>query len=228
VRRLSHLERKLGHSFRDRALLEAALTHPSHAHEAATAVHYERLEFLGDAVLGFLLAELIYRRRPELDQGGMTRLRSRLANAHALAARARELALGDHIRLGRGETRSGGKEKISVLADVFESVVAAIFIDGGVRAARAFLRRCCRESVDRLSAGSSDTDPKTGLQELLQARGQDRPTYRVVGVEGPQHRRRFRVEAVLDGQVAGRGEGGSKKEAEREAAREVLASLVEA
>jgi ribonuclease-3 len=216
------LERAIGYRFRRPALLKQALTHPSRAHENAGEIHYERLEFLGDAVLGFLLAELVYRRHLDLDEGDMTRLRARLVNARALADLAGELGLGRHLRLGRGERLSGGREKSSVLADALEAVIAAVFLDAGVRAARGLVRRLFRHRVDLLAATGGTDDAKTILQETLQARGQPRPVYRLACVTGPAHRRRFTVELQLGGKVVSRGQGSSRKEAEQQAAAIVL------
>jgi ribonuclease-3 len=220
------LERTLGYAFRRRELLLRALSHPSHGHESGSGEDYERLEFLGDAVLGFLLAERIYRRRPELDQGGMTRLRARLVNTRSLAARARELDLGAHLRLGRGEEGSGGRRKKSLLADAFEALVAAVFIDGGIRPVRSLVRRIFGAELERANVDASTDDPKTRLQELLQSRGRSRPSYRVGAVSGPAHQRSFLVELLVEGRVSARAEAGSKKAAERQAAARAIEDLL--
>lgn len=223
---LELLEEALGYRFRRRELLLRALSHPSHAHESGSGEDYERLEFLGDAVLGFVLAERILRRRPELDQGGMTRLRARLVNTRSLAARARELRLGSYLRLGRGEEASGGRRKQSLLADAFEALVAAVYLDGGIRPTRSLLRRIFGERVERARADAGADDPKTHLQELLQSRGRSRPSYRVAETSGPAHARSFVVELLLEGEVAARAEAGSKKAGERLAAAVVVEELL--
>ncbi|GAB4372204.1 MAG: ribonuclease III [Acidobacteriota bacterium] len=220
------LERALGHVFRDRALLRRALVHRSWAHEHGEADHNEPLEFLGDAVIGFLVAERIVRRRPELDEGAMTRLRARLVNTRALADQARRLGLGKALALGRGEELTGGRDKDSLLADAFEAVIGALFLDGGVRAARRFVNRIVAKEIDESRSGrGGQRDAKTALQELAQARGWPLPAYHVIAEQGPDHARRFVVEVRLPGGRSGRGEGSSKKRAEQRAARAALEAI---
>ncbi len=224
--RTADVEAALDYRFRDPALLRRALIHRSYAHEHGVAEHNEPLEFLGDAVLGFLVAERIVRRRPELDEGEMTRLRARLVNTQALARQARKLGLGRALSLGRGEEMTGGREKDSLLADAFEAVVGAMFLDGGVRATRRFVTRIVGGTIDGAASGrSGQRDPKTELQELVQARGWPLPDYRVVGQQGPDHARRFLIEVALPNGIVGRGEGTSKKRAEQRAARHALERL---
>lgn len=220
------VQSRLGHRFRKLALLHQALVHRSYAHEQGGTLHNEPLEFLGDAVVGFLVAERIVRRHPELDEGAMTRLRARLVNTRALADRARRLGIGEALLLGRGEDRSGGRNKNSLLADGFEAVVGAVFLDGGVRAARALVNRVFADDLDAAPEGvTRSRDPKTALQEELQGQGQGLPEYRVASQQGPDHARLFVIEVVIGGAVRGVGKGSSKKRAEQEAAAAALREL---
>ena len=220
------LESRLGYRFKSGSLLARALIHRSYAHENDRPDHNEPLEFLGDAVLGFLVAERIFKRREDLDEGGMTRLRASLVNMRALAQRAERLELGEELKLGVGEERSGGRAKPSILADAYEAVIGAVFLDGGVRAARSFIGREFGESItsarERRGKGH---DAKTALQELLQARGWELPRYEPSGRSGPDHARVYEVTVYVQGEAAGRGEGSSKKTAEQDAARRALGTL---
>jgi ribonuclease-3 len=219
---VAELERRLGHGFRDRARLEAAWVHRSAANERKLAGNYERLEFLGDAVLGLITAAWLYRRHPDLPEGELSRRKAALVSAGALARYARGLGLGAHLVLGQGEERSGGRDKDSLLADSLEAVIAAVYLDGGMRAARQVVERFLRTSSATLDVAASDA--KSDLQERIQAEGRSAPTYRVSGESGPDHAKRFAVEVLIDGEVAGRGTGRSKKAAELDAARQVLES----
>jgi ribonuclease-3 len=223
------LERALGHRFRERSILERALTHRSRAHEARRAVpgdSYERLEFLGDALLGFLVSERLMRDDPGADEGTLTRRRQSVVSTAALARVSARLGLGDALILGRGEESTGGRGKPSLLADAFESVLAAVYLDGGLRAARAFVRRqLARELTAAGSHRGAVSDAKTGLQELAQARWRVTPRYRIVSTTGPAHDQEFTAEVLFGPTVAGRGTGSSRKDAEREAARAALASI---
>lgn len=223
---LAAIENALGYAFRDRDLLLRALTHRSAAHENRIPEHNEPLEFLGDAVLNFLVAERIVRRRPELDEGAMTRLRASLVNTHRLAKEAFALDLGRAIRLGRGEDRSGGRQKLSILADAVEAIIGAVYLDSGIRSARALILRLFGEQIDTAREKTpSNWDPKTRLQEYLQARGEELPLYRLVGQTGPDHSRQFVVEVVVNGKSLGTGHGSAKKRAEQEAASAALKAL---
>ena len=233
LRRRTPLEKRLGHRFRRPELLEAALTHRSYAHErglepavdAARAgeAHYERLEFLGDAVLGMVAAEHLFRTRPELPEGELTKLKSQLVSRPALALHAGELGLGDELRLGVGEERSGGRGKASLLADVYEAILGAVFLDAGLAPAAKLVRRHLEADLGRRSATPSDA--KTRLQEAVQARGRGLPRYDLLAAEGPDHAKRFTVECWLGERRAGVGEGRSKKVAEQAAAAAALAAL---
>jgi ribonuclease-3 len=215
-------EQRLGYEFKTRAALEAAWVHRSAANERKLPGNYERLEFLGDAVLGLITAAWLYREHPDLPEGELARRKSALVSAGALASYARQLGLGRHLLLGQGEEKSGGRDKPSLLADSFEAVIAAVYLDGGMRAARGVVERFLRESAGTLDLES--TDAKSKLQESIQAAGRPAPVYRVSEETGPDHAKQFTVEVLIDGEVAGRGRGRSKKSAEVDAARRALES----
>jgi ribonuclease-3 len=228
---LDALELALGHRFRRRELLVMALTHRSHAHEsvqgsATPATHYERLEFLGDALLGFLVADRLYADDPRATEGVLSRRRQLIVRTATLAEAARRLGLGELLRLGRGEQLTGGREKPSLLADVLESLLGAVYVDGGVRAARAVARRLLAEPLreSRRSTEALD-DYKTRLQERIQAELQRTPSYRIVSTSGPPHALVFAVEAELEGRVLAAGTGPTRKHAEQDAARRALLAL---
>jgi ribonuclease-3 len=213
-------EKRLGHAFRDRSHLEAAWVHRSAANERKLQGNYERLEFLGDAVLGLIACDWLYRSHPDLPEGELSRLKSALVSADALARYARELELGEHLVLGQGEERSGGRDKASLLADSLEAVIAAVFLDGGLRAARKVVERFLRAATR--SPDLATADAKSALQERIQGLGREAPTYRVCEESGPDHDKTFTVEVLIGGEVAARGTGRSKKAAELEAARRAL------
>ena len=206
-----------------------ALTHRSHANEQGLEQNYERLEFLGDAVLGLVTAEWLFRRYTQHPEGTLSKLKSQLVSARSLARYARGLGLGEALRLGVGEERSGGRGKRSLLADSLEAVFGAVYLDGGPEAARkvveAFLLSVEGPSSGNASAPEAPEDPKTDLQELLQARGWELPEYRVVAEIGPDHDKRFAVECWAGGECRGRGEGRSKKLAQQAAAADALTVL---
>ncbi|RMH40514.1 MAG: ribonuclease III [Deltaproteobacteria bacterium] len=222
---LSALERRLGYRFRDRALLVRAVTHRSFANEHPDAGgDNERLEFLGDAVLDLVVGEQLMARHPDLHEGDLSMLRASIVSEAGLSAIARDLGLGDHLRLGRGEERSGGRDKPSLLADALEAVVAAIYRDGGFDRAAEVVARLFAGAI----AGAVATEPpdyKTRLQEWSQARFKVPPEYEVVAERGPDHDKTFRVDVRLRGRVLATGEGRSKKEAEQAAARAALANV---
>lgn len=218
------LEKRLGYRFRRPELLDQALTHRSWAHEREDDVeHYERLEFLGDAVLGLIAAEELFRGHPELPEGELSKRKAFLVSREVLARRGEELGLGELLRLGVGEERSGGREKASLLADAVEAVLGAVYLDGGLDAARQAIAGLFADGLARPGAGPSDA--KTLLQEAVQARGWPLPEYQLVEQTGPDHAKRFTVEVELRGEPAGRGHGRSKKSAEQEAAAVALAAL---
>lgn len=211
----------LGHRFADPDLLQRALTHRS-----AGSQHYERLEFLGDAVLNFLIAEELYQRRPDAEEGELSRLRAWLVRGTTLAEMAEELQLGDQILLGSGERRSGGRRRRSILADVFEAVLGAILLDADVDAVRSVIRRIFASRLENLPHADELRDPKTRLQEWLQGRGATLPVYEVVATSGPAHKQHFTVTcSVHDAGIECQAEGGSRRAAEQAAARQVLCLL---
>jgi ribonuclease-3 len=219
------LQEKLEHRFQDIALLDRALTHSSRAHEdlAGARRHNEPLEFLGDAVLGFLVADMLHRRDPEGDEGGKTRARAALVSAKGLARRAAALGLPELILLGRGEEKTGGRKKARLWADAYEAAVAALFLDGGLEAARRFVLKDLGPELAH--AGIETRDFKSALQEVLQGRGEPPPEYAVVGEAGPAHRKRYIVECRVDGRAVGTGEGHSKREAQQAAARKAIDAI---
>jgi ribonuclease-3 len=227
AQRLAALLQRLGHRFADGALLERALTHASLVNETLDPelADNEPLEFLGDAVLGMLVAELLHRRDPEGSEGTKSRQRARLVSAANLARHAAALGVPELLRFGHGEERTGGRAKAALWANALEALVAALHLDGGLEAARDFVSGEFAADLD--DDEQPLVDPKSALQELLQRDGRPLPRYTVVAEEGPSHRRSFRVECRLDDGTATVGEGHSKKTAERSAAALALARLEE-
>lgn len=219
------LEKRLGHRFKRLDLLELALTHRSWANEQGVPEHYERLEFLGDAVLGLVTAEWLYERHPELPEGELSKLKAQLVSRTSLARYAVRLELGPGLRIGVGEERSGGRTKSSLLADSMEAVFGAIYLDAGVDAARVAILPMLEEGGEEGRGKLLTVDAKTHLQEVTQALGWSLPEYRIVGSAGPDHNKVFTIECWLDGQCAGRGEGPSKKVAEQRSAADALERL---
>jgi ribonuclease III len=219
------LEQRIGHRFLDLALLDRALTHTSRANEDLTGIvrHNEALEFLGDAVLGLVITDMLHRRDPEGPEGAKSRTRAHLVAAPTLAARAAELGLPALLLFGRGEEKTGGRSKTALWADAYEALIAALYLDGGFEAAHRFVRNEFARDLE--GTAPAGRDHKSALQELLQGRGQPVPDYVVAAEEGPSHRRRFRVQCVLEGRVVSEGEGHSKKEAQQDAARKALTAL---
>ena len=225
---LSGLESDLGYRFKDRALLQTALTHLSHSHEKGIGARgsYERLEFLGDALLGFFVADWLYRKDPLAGEGNLSRRRQVVVRTSSLAAIARRISLGDAIRLGRGEELTGGRRKTSLLADVFEAVLGAVYLDGGIRPARAFVNRHLGKAmIETGKRGRSSDDYKTRLQEAVQSRLQRTPSYRIVSTTGPAHALDFEVEVLVEERIVGRGSGSNRKRAEQDAAKHALEDL---
>ena len=215
------LERRIGHRFNDPALLTQALTHRSFG-----SPHNERLEFLGDGVIGCVIAEELYSRFPDIAEGELSRLRASLVREAALATVARALALAGFLRLGEGELASGGGDRPSILADALEAVYGAVFLDGGYEAVRAAVRRTFGEALGALDPRQPAKDDKTQLQELLQARRQKLPEYRVVSTAGAAHKQVFEVECVAAGlDLRATGSGSSRRRAEQQAAGRLLKLL---
>ena len=225
---LAALQARLGYTFRDESLLLLALTHPSVAHELGTPVlHNQRLEFLGDAVLQLALTRELYEKFPDFSEGPLTKARAKLVNRRSLAVRGRAIDLGQHLVLSRGEESHGGRERSSALADAYESVIGAIFLDGGFDAAREFILREFNSGFGEVSALPVLENPKGELQELLQAKSPVAPKYHVVSATGPDHDRVFECTVHHDGLELARGSGKSKKLAESEAALAALNKLRE-
>lgn len=221
---LRSFERRLGYDFTDHDLLRLALTHRSFANEQDLPDQNERLEFLGDSVLGLVTGEELYRRYPEMPEGELSRRKSYLVSEVSLAEMADELELGRMLRLGVGEDRSGGRTKPSLLADALEAVFGAVFLDGGLTAARSVLRPLLGERMES-RRDWDHRDYKTRLQEFLQADGGALPRYVKVDEEGPDHAKTFTVDCRVNGQTAGTGSGPSKKAAEQSAAEAALEEL---
>jgi ribonuclease-3 len=222
------LETRLGYRFRDRGLLEHALTHRSKAHEdpSGGVLDNESLEFLGDAVLGLVVADALCRRFPQSSEGRKSKIKGMLVSTATLAELAERLQLGEHLILGRGEEKTGGRRKHALLADTCEALIAAIYLDGGLEPARQFILRELTEVIEQ--AGRPDyfgRDHKSRLQEVLQGLGRPAPTYRVTAEAGPEHRKLFHVEVLVGGDVIAQGAGRTKKDAEQDAAKAALASL---
>lgn len=222
------LQRTIGYRFRDRGLLEHAMTHTSRANEDVSGGvrDNESMEFLGDALLGFVIADALFREFPESDEGEKSKTKAALVSTATLARQAERLGLGDHLLLGRGEEKTGGRHKIALLADGYEALLAAIYLDGGIDAARAFiLREFSGLIADIRRNGIGGDDYKSALQELLQSRDLGLPEYRLVSALGPDHHKQFQVEVAVRGEALADAIGPSKKEAEQEAARAALEKL---
>ena len=225
---LADLQTRLGYPFRNEGLLQLALTHPSVAHESGEpTAHNQRLEFLGDAVLQLVLTHELYDKYSAFDEGPLTKARAKLVNRRTLAEHARALGVGTHLILSRGEETSGGRERASTLADTFESLLGAIFLDGGFEAARGFILREFSAAFGKLSVIPTIENQKGELQELLQARSSESPQYHVVSATGPDHDRVFECIVQHNGVELARGSGKSKKAAETDAALAALKTLRE-
>lgn len=216
----SELEENVGYTFARPELLEIALTHPSAA--LGSDAHYERLEFLGDAVLDLAIADLLMRQFPAAKEGPLSKLRASIVNARTLALKAQSIDLGTLLKLGKGEEKSGGREKVSILAAAFEAVIGAIYTDGGLVPAQQVVERLFEHDV---GGPSAERDYKTELQEIAYRRFRAQPIYELVAAQGPDHAKRFTTRIKIGGRDLGIGEGGSKKQSEQAAARQALARL---
>ncbi|MBS6216295.1 MAG: ribonuclease III [Clostridiales bacterium] len=221
---MRHLEETLGYTFHDRSLLENALTHSSYANENRFkgCQSNERLEFLGDSVLGMVTADYLFRAHPDLPEGDLTRTRAALVCEESLVEVARAWGLGEYLRLGKGENAGGGRRRPSIQADAVEAVLAAVYLDGGIGSARKIIQKYI---LDRESEKARNRDYKTALQELVQRESGQVLQYRLTGSSGPDHAKLFTVEVDLNGLTIGQGEGHSKKEAEQNAARAAIGHL---
>lgn len=216
-------EEKIGYSFKNKEILRTAVTHSSYANERkGTVQSYERLEFLGDSILGFITAEFLFNKYPDLSEGELTKTRASLVCERTLCEFSKSLSVGDFLRLSHGEQNSGGRERASILADVFESTIAAIYIDcGNMEKVEEFVLRFI-EPAARSQNIKPFKDYKTLLQEIIQQNPQEYLEYVLIGESGPDHNKHFKVEVHLNNNVIGKGGGRSKKEAEQQAAREAL------
>lgn len=221
---MTEFETILGYEFREPALLKTALTHSSYANEHRCAYN-ERMEFLGDSVLSLVVSNYLYRKLQKDNEGKLSKIRSALVCEPALAALARKIRLGDFIRLGKGEARTGGKERDSVLSDAYEALIAAMYLDGGLKTAEKWLLEQMEHELQAVLHGQSHHDYKTELQEFLQKQNKHLPVYTVVAETGPDHHKDFTVEVALENQVIASGHGQNKKEAEQAAAGVALKKL---
>jgi ribonuclease III len=223
---LDLLQSEIQYQFRDPALLNLALTHPSVAHEQGRATqHNQRLEFLGDAVLGLALTRELYEKFPSVSEGPLTKARAQMINRRTLAEQARQIGLRDHLILGRGEEANHGRSRASALADAFEALIGAIFLDGGFEEARGFVLRSFHRAFGELKSIPTLENPKGELQELLQGHSTEAPEYQLVCTTGPDHDREFECVVTHQGAELGRGSGKSKKAAQSEAAAAALKKL---
>lgn len=216
----SRLERALGYRFLRADLVETALTHPSAA--VGSDAHYERLEFLGDAVLDLAIADLLMRQFPAAKEGPLSKLRASIVNARTLALKAQSIDLGEMLKLGRGEEKSGGREKTSILAAAFEAVIGAIYTDGGLLPAQLVVETLFEGDI---GGPAAERDYKTELQEIAYRRFRAQPVYELVAAQGPDHAKRFTTRIMIGGRDLGSGEGGSKKQSEQAAARQALGAI---
>jgi ribonuclease III len=222
------LQQAIAYRFRDRGMLEHAMTHTSRANEDVSGgvADNESMEFLGDAVLGFIVADLLFRDFPGFDEGQKSKIKASVVSTATLAKQAERLQLGDHLLLGRGEEKTGGRRKQALLADTYEALIAAIYLDGGIEHARAFIVREFAPLFDEVRRdGVTGQDYKSALQELLQSRDLPLPDYRLVGTQGPDHRKLFEIEVGVRGEPLASATGASKKEAEQAAAKAALERL---
>ncbi len=223
---MDELEAKIGYSFKDRALLRTALTHSSYANErhGGDCQSYERLEFLGDSILGLITAEFLYAHEPRLPEGRMTKLRAELVCESSLYRVALKLELGKHMRLGRGEEHTGGRQRPSILADMVEAIIAAMYLDSGMEQSRRFVLEMILKDAP-IDESHTNADYKTRLQELVQRKSDQHISYTMTGESGPDHNKLFSFSVSINGVPAGEGSGRTKKEAEQMAAMKALEAL---
>ncbi len=217
---MASLEQKIGYTFQNKGFLRLALTHSSYANESRSGENNERQEFLGDAVLSIVVSDYLFQRF-HMAEGDLTRIRASLVCEKSLCGFAREIGLGDHLLLGKGEEMTGGRDRASVLADAFEALIAAIYLDGGIEQAKGFILPFAQRSLEG-EVEQGFTDYKTQLQEIVQKNPGELLAYRLVEETGPDHDKRFVVEVLLNSNIIGKGQGRSKKAAEQAAAKEAL------
>lgn len=219
-------EEKIGYEFKDKTYIQTALTHSSFANEHKEFNYNERLEFLGDSVLGLVVSDYLFRARNDLPEGKLTRLRANVVCEESLSAVARKINLGDHLFLGKGEKASGGSDRDSILADATEAVIAAIYLDGGFDQAKNFILSNLRDTIAKNIDGNIFRDYKTILQEIIQGNN-GKISYKLVGESGPDHNKEFEMQVKCGQETIGIGKGKNKKEAEKEAARDALVKMGE-
>lgn len=219
-------EEKIGYEFKDKTYIQTALTHSSFANEHKEFNYNERLEFLGDSVLGLVVSDYLFRARNDLPEGKLTRLRANVVCEESLSAVARKINLGDHLFLGKGEKASGGSDRDSILADAMEAVIAAIYLDGGFDQAKDFILSNLRDTIAKNIDGNIFRDYKTILQEIIQGNN-GKISYKLVGESGPDHNKEFEMQVKCGQETIGIGKGKNKKEAEKEAARDALVKMGE-
>lgn len=226
---IARAEEYLGITFDNKDLLKKALTHSSFAYEAGIGERniYERLEFLGDAVLNFVITDFIFHRFPKLNEGDLAKIRANLVNSQALAALAQQISLGECIFLGKGAELAGGRERTSILGDCFEAVLGAIYLDKGSQSAKEFILKKFRDLILQVASAERFSDDKTALQEYVVARFGVMPDYKIVKEEGPVHKRIFYAEVLISRKIWGKGKGYSKKKAELAAAKEALTRILQ-
>lgn len=226
---IAELEKSIGYSFSDKGLLLEAVTHKSYHHEnpGEAPTHNERLEFLGDSVLGLAVVEYLFKAGEPRRESTMSKIKSHIVKGKALSEAAREISLGMHLRLGKGEAETGGRDKASILADAMEALIGAVYVDGGYDEARRLVLRLFEDRLDKAMTRGEFHDYKTALQEESQTRFGELPQYRLAGEEGREHDKLFTMEVFIAGRLWGTGTGRSKKEAQSEAAREALDRIAE-
>ncbi|PAB58894.1 ribonuclease III [Anaeromicrobium sediminis] len=225
---LNEISKKVSYEFNNIGLLNEALTHSSYANEnkKRNIQHNERLEFLGDSVLGIVISDYLYKNLSASQEGELTKIRASIVCEPSLANSSIELAMGKYLMLGKGEEVTGGRERISILADTFEAVIGAIYLDGGLENAKKFILSNLKNTIKDAIEGRIFQDYKTHLQEIIQSKGNDKIEYEVIDEKGPDHNKIFYVQVKIGGEVIGKGSGKSKKEAEQKAAKEALKKVV--
>lgn len=221
---MKNVELKIGYTFKNKGLLETALTHSSYANEAKKESN-ERLEFLGDSVLSIIVSDYLYRRLPNVQEGQLSKYRATLVCEQSLNEISEKISLSKFIRLGKGEELTGGRERPSIISDAFEAVLGAIYLDGGMELARKWVIELMRDAIEDVATGNRYADYKTMLQEALQKGNKGKVTYKTVGESGQDHNKVFEVEVLVDGEPKNTGKGHSKKEAEQNAAHILLEAL---
>jgi len=222
---LIELERKLSVEFKNIELLNTALTHSSYANQKKDVDYYERLEFLGDSVLQLCISEYLYLNNCNKTEGQLTKMRALIVCENSLHEIAKKWELGKYMRMSKGEELTGGRTRISILADCVESIIAALYLDGGIEKAKAFIFKNFIDTIERANKNEIVLDYKTKLQELIQQKGNSNIKYELISFEGPPHRRKFYTEVVIGDKVSGKGVGFTKKESEQSAAKEALITL---